>query len=230
MPPERILPEGGRLAWARRACVLASKSMTAWMLAAIVIAGPPADLTVVGTIVSARSEHSMVMLRSGGRTRTVAAGETAFGGRVVSVAAGLATMEFGAERVQLRLPGIEAAAPPPALQAPPAAQAAEPAVSMARAEVERRLGAEIPKILAETTVVPYVDRGQVAGLLLSRMPDGLLSEVGLRTGDVLQSLNDVPVDSVATLASLWPRFQNVSEVRAVVLRDGRPFALTLALR
>ena|SRR5438876_4407995 len=159
--------------------------MMAWLLAAVVTAGPPADLTVVGTIVSARSDRSMALLRSAGRTRTVAAGETAFGGRIVSVA---------------------------------------------RADVERRLGAEIPKILAETTVVPYLDRAQVAGLLVSRMPDGLLSEVGLRPGDVLQSVNEVPVDSVATLASLWPRFQNVSEVRAVVLRDGRPFSLTLALR
>jgi hypothetical protein len=46
---------------------------------------------------------------------------------------------------------------------------------------------------------------------------------------VLQSLNDVPVDSLATLASLWPRFQNATEVRAVVLRDGRPLNLTVSL-
>jgi type II secretory pathway component PulC len=202
--------------------------MMAWMLAAVVTAGPPADLTVVGTIVSARSDHSMALLRSAGRTRTAAAGETAFGGRIVSVGPGLVTMDFGPERVQLRLAGSDAIAPAPV--APAAEAAAEPARAMARADVERRLGAEIPKILAETTVVPYLDRGQVAGLLVSRMPDGLLSEVGLRPGDVLQSVNEVPVDSVATLASLWPRFQNVSEVRAVVLRDGRPFSLTLALR
>jgi S1-C subfamily serine protease len=100
---------------------------------------------------------------------------------------------------------------------------------MARSDVERRLGQEIPTILAETTVVPYLEGGAVAGLLLSRLPNGLLSEVGLRPGDVLQSLNEVPVDSVATLASLWPRFQSATEVRAVVLRDGRPFSLTLAL-
>ena len=202
--------------------------MIAWMLAAVVTAAPPTDLTVVGTIVSPRSDRSMAMLRSAGRTRTVAAGETAFGGRIVSVAPGVVTMDFGPERVQLRLAGIAAIPPAPAAPVPEAA--AEPARAMARADVERRLGAEIPKILAETTVVPYLERGQVAGLLVSRMPDGLLSDVGLRPGDVLQSVNEVPVDSVATLASLWPRFQNVSEVRAVVLRDGQPLSLTLALR
>ena len=200
-----------------------------WMLAALVVAGPPADLAVVGTIVSPQPDRGLAILRSGGRTRTVGAGETAFGGRVVSVAAGVVTVEFGGERVQVRLPGVEAIRAIPAPVAAPEA-AAEPARAMARADVERRLGTEIPKILAETTVVPYLDRGAVAGLLVSRMPDGLLSDVGLRPGDVLQSVNEVPVDSVATLASLWPRFQNVTEVRAVVLRDGRPFSLTLALR
>ena len=83
--------------------------------------------------------------------------------------------------------------------------------------------------IAETTVVPYLDQGAVTGLLLSRLPLGILSDVGLRQGDVLQSLNDVPVDSLATLASLWPRFQNATEVRAVVLRDGRPLNLTVSL-
>jgi type II secretory pathway component PulC len=203
--------------------------MIAWMLAAVVAAAaPPADLTVVGTIVSPRPDRSMAILRSAGRTRTVAAGETAFGGRVVSVAPGLVTLDFGPERVEVRLAGIERLPAAPA--APPSDAGTAPSRSMDRRDVERRLGEEIPKILAETTVVPYLERGEVAGLLVSRMPDGLLSEVGLRAGDVLQSVNDVPVDSVATLASLWPRFQNATEVRAVVLRDGRPFSLTLALR
>jgi general secretion pathway protein C len=204
--------------------------MIAWMLAAVVTAGAPSDLTVVGTIVSPQAERSMAMLRSAGRTRTVAAGETAFGGRIVSVAQGLVTMEFGAERVQLRLAGTDAIAAAPSPAAPAPGPPADSGRSMVRADVERRLGEEIPKILAETTVVPYLDRGAVAGLLVSRMPDGLLSEVGLRPGDVLQSVNEVPVDSVATLASLWPRFQNATEVRAVVLRDGQPLSLRLALR
>jgi len=191
----------------------------------------PGDLAVVGIILSPRPERSMAMLRSGGRTRTAGAGETAFGGRIVAVAPGLVTMEFGSERVQLRRGGIDfaaAAAPRPAPASAPAVD--ENAHTMVRAEVERRLGDEIPKILSETSIVPYLDRGEVAGLLLSRMPDGLLSEVGLRPGDVLQSINEVPVDSLATLASMWPRFQNATEVRAVVLREGRPLSLTLALR
>lgn len=203
--------------------------MLALLLAAVLAdARPPADLVVVGTIVSPRPDRSLAILRSAGRTRTVAAGDTAFGGRVAFVSPGTVALDFGPERVELRLSGASPATPPP----PMAAQSkpgADGPLTMARRDVERRLGEEIPKILAETTVVPYLDQGAVTGLLLSRLPQGILSEVGLRQGDVLQSLNDVPVDSLATLASLWPRFQNATEVRAVVLRDGRPLNLTVSL-
>ena len=203
--------------------------MIALLLAAVLAdARPPADLVVVGTIVSPRPDRSLAILRSAGRTRTVGAGDTAFGGKVAFVSAGAVALDFGPERVELRLAGANPATPPP----PMAAQSkpgADGSLTMARGDVERRLGEEIPKILAETTVVPYLDQGAVTGLLLSRLPQGILSEVGLRQGDVLQSLNDVPVDSLATLASLWPRFQNATEVRAVVLRDGRPLNLTLSL-
>jgi type II secretory pathway component PulC len=204
--------------------------MIALLLAAVLAdARPPADLVVVGTIVSPRPDRSLAILRSAGRTRTVAAGDTAFGGRVAFVSGGAVALDFGPERVELRLTTGGPAMPPPPIVAE-AKPPADGSLTMARKEVERRLGEEIPKILSETTVVPYLDRGEVTGLLLSRLPAGILSDVGLRPGDVLQSLNDVPVDSLATLASLWPRFQNATEVRAVVLRDGRPLSLSVALR
>jgi type II secretory pathway component PulC len=205
-----------------------SEAMIALLLAAVLAdAGPPADLVVVGTIVSPRPDRSMAILRSAGRTRTVAAGDAAFGGRVAFVSQGVVALDFGPERIELRLAGGGPATPPPIVAAQ--SRPADGSLTMARSDVERRLGEEIPKILAETTVVPYLDQGAVTGLLLSRLPPGILNDVGLRQGDVLQSLNDVPVDSLATLASLWPRFQNATEVRAVVLRDGRPLNLTVSL-
>ena len=205
------------------------RAVIALLLAAVLAdAGPPPDLVVVGTIVSPRPDRSLAILRSAGRTRTVAAGDTAFGGKVAFVSQGAVALDFGPERVELRLTGSGPVTPPPPLAAQ-SKPASDGSLTMARSDVERRLGEEIPKILAETTVLPYLDQGAVTGLLLSRLPQGILSEVGLRQGDVLQSLNDVPVDSLATLASLWPRFQNATEVRAVVLRDGRPLNLTVSL-
>jgi S1-C subfamily serine protease len=71
----------------------------------------------------------------------------------------------------------------------------------------------------------------VGGLTLTRVPEGsLLTEAGLRAGDILTQINDTPVTSMTTLIGLWPRLQNESTLTAVVLRNGQPVTLTVNLR
>ena len=199
----------------------------------------PNDLAVAGVVVGRTPERSSAILTSGGRTRVVAVGESAFGGRLVSVSADGVALEFGAERVALRLPTATEAAPArPAAAArpslPPGAPPEDPetpAREMSRAEVQRRLGEEIPRILAETAVVPVTEDGRVVGVQVTRLPEGsLLTDAGLRTGDVLTRINDTDIDGMATLIGLWPRLQNASDLRAVVRRGGQTFSLQVSLR
>jgi len=204
------------------------------LLLLAVLATPPPDLEAVGIILSRRPEACVAILRSGGRERVVAVGEPAFGGRVSAIVSGRVSLDFSGERVDVRLAGVAAAppaAPAPAIPAGPREDPATPARAMERREMERRLGQEVPRILAETTLVPVTDSGQVAGFTLTRIPEGtLLTDAGLRAGDVLTSINDVPIDSLATLISLWPRLQAESDLRAVVLRNGQPVVLSVHLR
>jgi len=204
------------------------------LLLLAVLSGPPADLEAVGLIVSRRPEACVAILRSGGRERVAGVGETAFGGRVIAIVPGRVSLDFGGEPVDVRLAGVAAAPPPSAPSAAasgPPEDPTTPARSMDRREMERRLGQEVPRILAETTLVPVTDGGQVAGFTLTRLPEGtLLSDAGLRAGDVITSINGVPIDSLATLIGLWPRLQSESDLRAVVLRNGQPVALTVHLR
>src|SRR5262245_30047609 len=201
--------------------------MMALMLLASLAA--PADLAAVGLVVSPRPEASVAILRAEGRTRVVGIGDSAFGGRVTAIAAGLVTLDYDGQPKQLRLTGEVTPVPPPVAAAPAAREDAGQV--MERREVERRLGTEVPRILAETTVLPVTDGGRPAGLVLSRMPDGtLLSDAGLKPGDVLTQINDVPVDSLATLIALYPRLQSESRISAVVLRDGHPVTLSITLR
>jgi general secretion pathway protein C len=102
---------------------------------------------------------------------------------------------------------------------------------MERREVEARLSQEVGRITAETTLVPVTEAGQIRGFALTRVPEGtLLTDVGLRPGDVLQSINGTPIDSLATLMSLWTRLQGESSLRAELVRNGQPLSLELTLR
>src|SRR5512135_1442980 len=122
-------------------------------------AGAPADLAVAGVVVGTTPDRSSAILVSGGRTRVVAVGEAAFGGRLVAVAKDSVTLEFAGERIELRLPAAAAAPAAPARAPvtgrpalPPGAPPEDPqtpAREMSRVEVQRRLGEEIPRILAE---------------------------------------------------------------------------------
>jgi general secretion pathway protein C len=201
-------------------------------LLTLALAAPPSDLAAVGIVVSRDPSRSVVLLRSTGRTRVASVGETAFGGRVTAIAADSVALDFEGRRVDVRLSGEAGGAALAA--APVAAASASDATGprvLQRRDVERRIGEEAPRILAETTLMPALDAGQVAGFTLTRVPEGsLLTEAGLRAGDVLTQINDTPITSMATLIGLWPRLQNESTLRAVVLRNGQPVSLTVSLR
>jgi type II secretion system protein C len=204
-------------------------------------AAAPKDIAVAGVVVGATPDRSSAILVSGGRTRVVAVGEAAFGGRLVAVARDSVTLEFGGQRLELRLPAAGAPpAPAPARPAtgspalPPGAPPEDPqtpAREMSRVEVQRRLAEEIPRILAETAVAPVLEEGRVVGVQITRMPEGtLLSDAGLRAADVLTRINGTDIDGMATLIGLWPRLQSATELRATVLRNGQPFSLVVSLR
>jgi general secretion pathway protein C len=201
-----------------------------WLAAAA--AGPP-DLALLG-VVTRREGAGVAVLRSGGRTRTVAVGETAFGGRLTAVGPGSATLVFAGESLDLRLPGEALPAPPILAPRPPAEPPEDPATparDMSRRELERRIAAETPRILSETTLVPATEDGRIVGFTVTRVPDGtLLSDAGLRSGDVLVSVNGTPLDSLPTLIGLWPRLQNETRLQAVVMRGGRPVSVIVNLR
>ncbi len=205
----------------------------------VALDAPPSDLAVAGVVLSSTSARSTAILTSGGKTRVVSVGDTAFGGRVVSVSAEAVALDFGGERQVLRLPNAAQVAgrPAPAVVPHPAARTGPPedpetpARSMERVELQRRLGDEIPRILAETAVTPVLEDGRVVGVQVSRLPEGsLLTDAGLRAGDVITRINGTDIDGMATLVGLWPRLQNASELRAVVVRNGQPVSLLVSLR
>lgn len=204
------------------------------MLAALfvlAIAAPP-DLRLVGLVVARAPERCVAILSSAGKTRVASPGEGVFGGRLLSVGARGASLDFDGQRVEVGLSSaaIVSGAPPPRERAA-GEESPAPVRSLDRREVERRLGLEIPRILAETTAVPVMENGRVTGLALTRIPEGsLLTEAGLRPGDIVTQINDTVIDGLPTLIGLWPRLQGARDLRAVVLRNGVPLSLSVTLK
>jgi type II secretory pathway component PulC len=197
----------------------------------------PQDLQLVGLVVSHAPDHCVAVLRSGGKTRLVSPGEPAFGGRLVAVGVRGASLEFDGQRVELGLASAAAiAAVAPAAAEPAALRPAPPdappvARTLERREVDRRLSLEIPRILAETAAVPVLQEGKITGLALTRIPENsLLTDAGLRPGDVLTQINDTVIDGLPTLIGLWPRLQGAQDLRAVVIRNGVPVTLSVSLK
>jgi general secretion pathway protein C len=198
-------------------------------------ASAPADLTAVGVVVAQSPERSVAVLRSEGRTRVASVGDSVFGGRVLAVSRSGVRLVFGGERVDLR---VQSTGPPP--KAPTrtvVASAPEPLFEdpaprvMKREEVQRRLGEEMNRILSETAIRPVTEDGRVVGVRLTRVAqDSLLTDAGLRSGDVLTNINGTEIDGMATLISLWPRLQGATSLQASGLRDGRPFSISLNLQ
>jgi type II secretion system protein C len=192
----------------------------------------------VGIVRSPVPGRSVAVLRCEGRTRVVAIGETAFGGRLAAIGANAVTLELDGRSVELRLAPAPASTPAPAPRAaaPTAARLppedpATPAREMDRRQVQLRLGEEMTRILADTAATPVTEDGRVVGLQLTRVPEGsLLTDAGLRAGDVVTRINDTEIDGMGTLIGLWPRLQNATELRAVVLRAGQPVSLRVTLR
>ncbi len=186
------------------------------------------DITLAG-VVQARSGRHAATLVADGRSRSIMAGERAFGCEVTAVLKDAVNLVCGGEPRTLRL---RALAPMPSggpvreVETPPPAD-----LTLTRADLEARLDREMSRLMTETTLVPVTSRGQVAGFTLSRIPAGtILETLGLQAGDVLVSVNETPIDSFTTLVGLWPRLQSTGYVRAQILRAGRPVDISVSIK
>jgi general secretion pathway protein C len=193
---------------------------------------PPPDLRAAGVVISPQADHCVAVLSSGTRTRVVRPGQPAFGGQVRRIERDSVVIEYGSGEVVVELEGKARKPTLTPIASPPATITSTPKPRvMERREVEARLAQEVGRITAETTLAPVTEAGQIHGFVLRRIPEGtLLTDVGLRAGDVLESINGTPIDSLATLMSLWTRLQGESSLRAEVVRNGQPLSLELTLR
>jgi S1-C subfamily serine protease len=152
------------------------------------------------------------------------------------------------ERVVINVRVESNGAPKPADRQPPSTSshssttttAASQSKSVAGGEVvvvsEAQLAREWSEINPVTLVLsagPYMaydTNGNVLGITSDSLGGiSIAREVGLRNGDIIQSVNGIPIVSEASLFDLADRLQGQSTFVARLLRNGKPATLTVRL-
>jgi general secretion pathway protein C len=212
-----------------------------------------ATLLLEGVIITSAPGSSVALVRrpDARRARSVRVGESVYGMTLVEVTEEAARFERDGEQLLVYLDGGR---PQPSLQVADNPEdkgstagndhdLASSAVGggmetntwlsreFERTVTEQRLTKEMPVILAETGLSPRVDGGESQGLRITHLPDGtLLSEIGLLPGDVLLSINDVPLTSLSALTGIFPQLRSESEIRLIVERRGETLGLAYHIR
>ncbi|HUW60582.1 MAG TPA: type II secretion system protein N [Candidatus Bathyarchaeia archaeon] len=76
----------------------------------------------------------------------------------------------------------------------------------------------------------YDSNGKVAGITASDLESiPLAAKLDVRNGDVLQSVNNEPIDSEAKVMELVNKYRNSNMVRIGILRNGKPVTVTYRL-
>ena len=79
--------------------------------------------------------------------------------------------------------------------------------------------------------MPYMAEGQPQGARITRLtPGSMLQKIGLQTGDVLQKMNGLNINSPEEALRAFQQLQNEATVRLDILRQNRATTFTYELR
>ena len=91
--------------------------------------------------------------------------------------------------------------------------------------------ANVGSLSGQATVTPYFAQGQQLGFRLSRIrAGGVLQQIGLQDGDVLQQVNGLALHTPQEALQAYQQLQTESTVRLNILRNNSPTTLTYEIR
>ena len=91
--------------------------------------------------------------------------------------------------------------------------------------------ANVGSLSSQAMVTPYFVQGQQLGFRMSQIrAGGVLQQIGLQEGDVLQTVNGLHIHTPQEALQAYQQLQTESTVRLNVLRNNRPTTLTYELR
>jgi type II secretion system protein C len=102
-------------------------------------------------------------------------------------------------------------------------------IHLNRKDVESSL-TDIDQILAEITILPFIQNHQPAGIKLSRLPpDNILRKMGLRISDVIESVNGDPITDPEQADDFLRKLARGGDVSIYIKRNGYDRELELSI-
>jgi len=207
--------------------------------AAAAPAVPQSDLVLLGTAAgSPRQSFVLIKRTSSNEERVFKMGERVFDlGVLIAVRKESADLKSGTQIITLRTPNAPAEAPKPAAAAAPGQPALGviPAAGGSGGIIEQRaLNAALDNIgqaMTDARLLPSVKDGKVEGFILSDVkPKGVFGAIGLKNGDVLQKINDYPIDSPEKAIQSFMTLKGQTHIKLDLIRDGAPTSLSYEIR
>lgn len=89
----------------------------------------------------------------------------------------------------------------------------------------------IGQAMTDARLLPSVKDGRVEGFRVSEVkPSGVFAMVGIRNGDVLHKINDLPVDSAERAIQSLASLKGQNRIKLDLVRDGQPATFSYDIR
>lgn len=90
---------------------------------------------------------------------------------------------------------------------------------------------DMGKLLTSARAIPYIKNGEIKGFrLINIAPGSFYKTIGLRNGDVVMSINGVPISNPQTLMKIFSDIQNESQFEIKIERMGKELTLRYYIR
>lgn len=109
-------------------------------------------------------------------------------------------------------------------------QVAENEYHIDRAEVDRQLD-NMNQLLTQMRAVPHFENGKSTGFRLFAIRQGsIFEQLGLRNGDIIQSINGQDLSDPAKALALFQELRNTSEIKVAGVRNKQAFETVYRIR
>lgn len=95
---------------------------------------------------------------------------------------------------------------------------------------DRMVSKELPTILMSAASEPIMQGGKIRGFRLFQFePDSIFEKMGMVDGDIVESINGVPLNDVARTIQFLNGLKSESAVEVTISRNGQPVTLSLSV-